>query len=439
MFKNLSKFVWIAITSTTFLFSTEGPLLVIRGARIYTLDGPVIENGTLIIEGSRIKSIGVDLAIPNNAKIIDAKGFEIVPGYINVGSQVGISEIGSISATQDANELGSFLPQIYTASAVHAGSEHIGVTRAEGITMGGALPGVRSSTRGFGGGGPVISGHASISQFNGWTGEQLVYRKAAGLVINWPEATTSSFDITTMARRNRPFSEVKAEVDKNIAAIQEWFDKGQHYASLKANNLITTKNRDLKLEGMIDVVEGREPVLIFADSPSEIKSAVDFSIKNKIKMVLMGAYEADKVKDLLKKNDIPVVLGPTWSLPPNEDAPYDYSMKMPNVLFNAGIRTAIASFGEEFARRLPQQAGTASAYGLPKEEALKMISKMPAAIFGLDDVGTLTPGKLANFVIFEGDALEPRTKVNAVYIQGQQISLENKQNILYEKYLKRIK
>ncbi len=190
---------------------------------------------------------------------------------------------------------------------------------------------------------------------------------------------------------------------------------------------------------MIDVVEGREPVLIFADSPSEIRGAVEFSLKNKIKMVLMGAYEADKVKDLLKQHDIPVVLGPTWSLPPNEDAPYDYSMKMPNLLFNAGVRTAIASFGEEFARRLPQQAGTASAYGLPKEEALKMISKNPAQFFGLNEVGTLSPGKIANLVIFEGDALEPRTKVNAVYIQGQPISLENKQNRLYEQYLKRIK
>ena len=428
----------VGILASTVLLA-QAPVTVIRGAKIYPLDGPVIENGMLIIEGSKIKALGANLPIPQNAKIIEAKGFEIVPGYINIGSQVGISEIGSISATQDANELGSFLPQIYTATAVHAASEHIGVTRTEGITMGGALPGIRSSTRGFGGGGPVISGHASISQFDGWTGEQLVYRKAAGLVINWPEATTSTFDIATMSRRNRPFNEVKAEVDKNIAAIQDWFDKGRHYASLKANNLITTKNRDLKLEGMIDVVEGREPVLIFADSPSEIKSAVEFSLKNNLKMVLLGAYEADKVKDLLKKNDIPVVLGPTWSLPPNEDAPYDYSMKMPSVLFNAGIRTAIASFGEEFARRLPQQAGTAVAYGLPKEEALKMISKNPAEMFGLNEVGTLAPGKAANFVIFEGDSLEPRTKVNAVYIQGQAISLENKQNKLYERYLNRLK
>ena len=439
MDKMISKTLAIVLVSISTLLSSQDTPVVIRGARIYTLDGPVIEKGTLVIEGSRIKAVGIDIPIPQNAKIIEANGFEVVPGYINVGSQVGISEIGSISATQDANELGSFLPQIYTASAVHAASEHIGVTRSEGITMGGALPGVRSSTRGFGGGGPIISGHASISQFNGWTGEQLVYLKSAGLVVNWPEASTSTFDLTSMSRRNRPFNEVKAEVEKNIASIQEWFDKGRHYAALKAKNLLTPQNRDLKLEGMIDVVEGREPVLIFADSPSEIRGAVEFSLKNKIKMVLMGAYEADKVKDLLKQHDIPVVLGPTWSLPPNEDAPYDYSMKMPNLLFNAGVRTAIASFGEEFARRLPQQAGTASAYGLPKEEALKMISKNPAQFFGLNDVGTLSPGKIANLVIFEGDALEPRTKVNAVYIQGQPISLENKQNKLYEKYLKRIK
>ena len=153
----------------------------------------------------------------------------------------------------------------------------------------------------------------------------------------------------------------------------------------------------------------------------------------------MGGYEAEKVKDLLKKHNIPVVLGPTWSLPPNEDAPYDYSMKMPSNLYNSGIKCAIATFSDEFARRIGQHAGTASAYGLPKEEALKMITKNPAEMFGLSDVGTLTPGKAANFVIFEGDSLETRTKINAVYIQGQEMSLENKQNKLYEKYLNRIK
>lgn len=438
MNKNYLK-SFFTLLITTLLVASDDPVTVIRGARIYPLDGPVLENGMMIIQGTRIKAVGIDLPIPEKAKIIEAKGFEIVPGFINVGSQTGISEIASISATLDVNELGTFLPQIYTATAIHADSEHFSVARTDGVTMGGAIPGLSWSTRAFGPGGPVISGHAAITQFSGWTGEQLVYRKAAGLVINWPEATTSTFDIGTMSRRNRPYLEVKAEVDKKITAIQDWIDQGLHYASLKTNNLLTTKNRNLKLEGLIDVVEAKEPVLIFANSPSEIKGAVEFSVKNKLKMILMGGYEADKVKDLLKKHDIPVVLGPTWSLPPNEDAPYDYSMKMPNNLFNSGIKCAIATFSDEFARRIGQHAGTASGYGLPKEEALKMITKNPAEMFGLNDVGTLTPGKAANFVIFEGDALETRTKVNAVYIQGQEMSLANKQNKLYEKYLNRIK
>ncbi len=131
MDKMISKTLAIVLLSISTLLSSEDTPVVIRGARIYTLDGPVIEKGTLVIEGSRIKAVGIDIPIPQNAKIIEANGFEVVPGYINVGSQVGISEIGSISATQDANELGSFLPQIYTASAVHAASEHIGVTRSE--------------------------------------------------------------------------------------------------------------------------------------------------------------------------------------------------------------------------------------------------------------------------------------------------------------------
>ncbi len=104
----------------------------------------------------------------------------------------------------------------------------------------------------------------------------------------------------------------------------------------------------------------------------------------------------------------------------------------------AGIRFAIASYGLEFVRRLPQQAGNAVAYGLSYDDGMKAITLYPAQILGLDkDLGTLEKGKIANIMITNGDPLEIRTEVKHLYIDGKPTSTDNKHRQLYEKYSKR--
>ena len=122
--------------------------------------------------------------------------------------------------------------------------------------------------------------------------------------------------------------------------------------------------------------------------------------KQNLKMILGSGSEAWKVKDLLKDKKIPVVLRPDQPPARAGRRPYDKPYTEPSELFAAGIPIAFSSFGTAFSRRLPQYAGTAVAYGLPHDEALKAVMLNAAQIFGLaDQLGTLEPGKLANVIV----------------------------------------
>ncbi len=115
-------------------------------------------------------------------------------------------------------------------------------------------------------------------------------------------------------------------------------------------------------------------------------------------------------------------------------------MTQPSELLAAGIPFAFSSFGTAFSRRLPDYAGTAVAYGLPHDEAVKAVTINAAKIFGIDgEVGTIETGKLANLIVTNGDPLEVQTQVKFLFIKGHLTSLDNRHLELYEQYRKRPK
>jgi imidazolonepropionase-like amidohydrolase len=198
--------------------------------------------------------------------------------------------------------------------------------------------------------------------------------------------------------------------------------------------------RDLKLEALVPVVRGQMPVLVFADRARDIRNAVEFCDKQKLKMILAGGAEAYKVKDLLRSKGVPVILRPVLTEPVDEDDAYDRLLTQPAELLAAGVKIAFASFDNSFARRLGQNAANAVAYGLPYDEALKAVTLNPAQIFGISDqIGTIQTGKVANIIVTNGDPLELTTDVRYLFIKGQLTSTDNRHQRLYEKYLNRPK
>jgi len=351
---------------------------------------------------------------------------------------MGLREIGAVSATVDTSETGSFNPDIVAATAVLPSSEHISVTRAAGITEVLAVP-ASGGFDSFGGQG-TLGGQASAIRLAGWTVSDMLIKKSVAMVLNWPEIETQSFDFSDFSRKTKPYIEAKQEYDKRVNELSDWFDRARHYAQAMGHGGPADFQRDLKLEALVPVTRGELPLLVFADRARDIRNAVEFCDKQKLRMILAGGAEAYKVKDLLRSKSVPVILRPMLTEPVGEDDPYDRLLTQPSELLAAGVRFAFGSFDNSFARRLGQQAGNAASHGLPYDEALKAVTLYPAQIFNLaDQIGTLETGKSANVIVTTGDPLELTTEVRYLFINGQLTSTDNKQKALYERYLNRPK
>jgi len=406
------------------VFAAANDTFLLRGATIHTMAGKDIQNGSILVRDGKIAGVGQNLSAPAGVKVIEASGMQVYPGMIDSASTIGLSEIGAVRETSDTTEIGKFNPQLRASIAVNPDSEHIPVTRANGITSVIALPD-----------GQGLSGQASLINLNGWTTEEMEVKRSAAMHLRMPTIGGSvgrGFEGRFGARVT--YEEAKKNFDKDMADLNAFFEDARRYSQAKAANLPDFKT-DLKLEAMLPVIEGKTPLLITALRERAIRDAIDFSVKQKIKMILCQAPEAYKVTAELKARDIPVVLGPTLSLPLEDDDPYDRPFTTPADLYKSGVKFSFGTFSNEFSRNLPYQAAAAVGFGLPKEEAMKAITVNAAQIWGVaNQLGTIEEGKSADFMVTDGDPLEEPTQVKQLFIRGQTVDLENKQHKLYEKY-----
>lgn len=442
---NAPKFV---LSSALFLFAlvfsfpiaaqnSPSGVYAIKNAKIYTLAGPPVENGTLVIRDGKIAAVAANVTIPEGATVIDGSGLEVYPGMFDAVTQMGLEEVSAVKATVDTVETGEFNPDVTAATAFNADSAHVDVTRAAGITEVLTVPG--SLGGGFGGGGgSVIGGNASAVNLGGWNINDMVIERHAAMELTWPSISSGSFDLTTFTFRRLPFDEAKKQYQKRIDGLSDLLEKARHYAQAMQSGAADFP-QDLKLAALAPVVQGKEPVLVIANSERDIRNAIEFCEQQKLRMILGGGDEAWKTIALLKKDNVPVIIGPVLSMAQSEDEPYDADYAMAGQLYAAGVKIAFGSFNTSMSRRLSQYAGTSVGYGLPREEALKAVTVNAAQMFGISDLGTLEPGKVANVVVTDGDLLELSTHVKYLFIKGQLTSLDNKQLDLYNRFRNRPK
>jgi imidazolonepropionase-like amidohydrolase len=406
-------------------------LYAIQNAKIITNAGAPIDRGTIVIERGKIKAVGANVPVPPGAEIINGEGLQVYPGLFDSVSQLGLTEIGQgVNGSVDATELGNFNPQVIAATAVNPVSEHIPVARANGLTHALAVPGAGATT---------LGGQASAIALNGWTVEEMLIKKSVAQVLNWPTLEDNRggfFAALNPNARRRPFSEVKADYEKKVHELEEWLERARAYQQSRDHD--GGRDRDLKLEALVPVIKGEQPLLIRADRERDIKNAVEFCEKQKVKMILAHGEDSYKIADLLAKKNIPVILGPVMSLPTTDDEAYDVRNTTPGVLQKAGVKVALATFDSADSRTLPYEIANAVSYGLSWDDAFKAITLYPAQMFGLaDQLGSLETGKIANLFVTNGDPLEIRTQVKYLFINGQPTSMENRHQREYDKWRSR--
>lgn len=404
--------------------------VAIRNATIVPVSGPTIANGTLVFANGVITAVGTNVTAPSNATVIDGTGLFVYPGLIDSGSNVGLVEMDSVAGTVDTTELGDFNPNAQAAVAFNPHSEVVPVTRVSGVTHVLSVPE-----------GGVISGQSALMQLAGWTPPESVVKAPAAMHIRFPRLRSAS-PFAPQPQDEEAEKEQKKAYTKSIDQLRDLLRDAQAYAKAAGARAKDTKvrrfDRDLVLEALVPVVEGREPVVMHANLARDIKAALEFADEFKLKVILAGAQDVARVVDDVKRRNIPVILGPILSLPQREDDPYDLLFTNAKTLHDAGIAFAIQSGDAHNARNLPYHAASCAAFGLPKDVALKSVTLYPAQIWGVADrLGSLEVGKSASLIVTDGDPLEIRTNVKRVFIAGEEMPMDSRHTLLYEKFSKR--
>lgn len=415
--------------------------LVIEGGTVHPVSGAPFTGRVVVVDGV-IQAASADAPVPDGATRIDARGLHVYPGLFDPLSQLGLIEVGAVAATDDQAEMGAYNPHLEAATAIHPASEVIPVTRANGVTHSVVAPEA-------GGGGffsssepGVIAGQATLVHLDGWTVEEMAIQRSIAMVIAWPRIVTRRFDFSTFSLKETPFNEAKEKANEQQNELRDWMEAARHYAQAEAADG-SRALRDLKLAALARCLDGGMPVVIHADAKRDIEQAVEFAEEQGLHMILAGGRNAWEVADLLAEKDIPVILGLTYSLPVEEDDPYDTPFHNAERLVAAGVKIAFASGagggfgpgGAHSSRSTPYEAQMAAAYGLSEEDALKAMTLWPAEIHGVaDKLGTIDPGKIANLIVTDGNPLEITTRVRHLIIDGREVSTANKHADLYERY-----
>jgi imidazolonepropionase-like amidohydrolase len=391
-----------------------GQPIAIVGGRVHPVSGPVIENGTVIIDGGRITAVGAAVPLPVGARVIDAKGKWVTPGLVNALTALGVSEVGMVPATVDTAAQGEHgiaaahrvWEGLNPASPLWASARNEGVTSVVVVPSGG-----------------LVAGQAAFADTAGTTRAALLRRMPVAMAAALTASTagaTSRGDLLLRLRRllddARAYGARKAAFER--AATRDFVVSRPH------------------LEAMQPVLAGRLPLLVAVDRASDIQALLDLAREYAIRVIVQGGAEAWRVAPALAAAKVPVLTGALDNIPGSFDA---LGARQENAawLRRAGV-TVIVTAGavESFnVRNVKQHAGNAVAYGLAWDEALRAITLAPAEVFGVADrVGSLAAGKAANVVVWGGDPFEFSTRVEHVFVKGEPVLAKSRQDLLSERY-----
>ncbi|MFC1513545.1 amidohydrolase family protein [candidate division KSB1 bacterium] len=405
---------------------------------IVTVSGGTIERGTLLIEGERISAVGASVRAPSDAEVIDCSGLFLYPGMIDPNTDMGLFEISNVTESQDQTEMGAFNTFIRASQGADPNTRLKGIARWNGITNVITVP--KSADRG------MFAGQEVLFNLGGWTVAEMSDKDPVAMSMTFPNFASGGGGRgrggggaqTGQRGGAAQGGDQRATAQKSIDYCKEMFENTRIY--IKAKEDYTAGKRadapvhDVVLEGLIPVVKKEIPLTISVSGVDNMREAMKFVKDNDIKAVFAGASDAFRIANELAEANIPILYSQLLSTP-GQAEPYDLYYAIPSILNKAGVKFAFSISSTSGIQNLPFLAGMASAYGLPKDAALKSVTLFPAEMYGVDDIlGSLEVGKLATVVVTDGDMLEPATKVIHEFIRGNKIDLTD--NIQYQQYLK---
>jgi imidazolonepropionase-like amidohydrolase len=443
---------------STWSFTQDNPV-ALKNGKLLTITHGAIENGTLVMQAGKITAIGAanSVNVPADAQIIDATGMTIYPGLIDSETNLGLTEISAENMTNDLVELSDeIMPHMHTAEAFHAESALIPVARMNGITNAIVAPE----------GADTLPGQDSFIQLAGANATEMLLIRDNAMPLNFTgderrnkgSFEKHKFPSTRMglaAQLRQAFLDAEDYKSKWTEYERKKTDAVQNQDAANDNNKNKEKGRsndtdrskdkkqapqppkrDLKLEALLPYLEGKKTIVLAAESPSDLQTAVSLANEFKLKFVLNHIAHSQPVLDYVASLKVPVIVGPIYEAP-KDDERYDTVYSLPAQLYKRGVKIVFASYSAHNVRNLPDAAGYATAFGLPYDEALKAITLNAAEVWGVaDQLGSLDVGKAANVVVANGDPLDVKTDVKQVFIQGRAVQMTDRQTQLRDEYSK---
>jgi imidazolonepropionase-like amidohydrolase len=397
---------------------TQKAAILIYGATAHLGDGTVIPVSAIAFENGKLTMVADATVIrfdrSKYAKIFDASGKHVYPGFIAPNTQLGLIEIDAAKATLDVSDVGAYNPQLRSIVAYNTDSEILPTIRSNGVLLAQVTPA-----------GGTLSGSSSVVQLDAWNWEDAAIRTDDGIHLNWPGLPTPSGlqPPAPDATRQDPY-------ERDVQQLGLFFEAAQAYAKQQS------EVKNLKFEAMRGLFDHKTTLYIHTGNVKTIRESVLFAEKYDLQPVLVGANDAWMLADFLKTHNIAVILSPTQRLPSRDDEDVDQPFKTAAQLHEKGVLIAFSDKSAWQQRNVAFQAGQAVGFGLPKEAAVQALTLNTARILGIADrCGSLAIGKDATLFISEGDALDMRScQVTAAFIQGREINLDNKHKQLYRRF-----
>ena len=387
-----------------------------------------------MMEGGKIAALGAvsSVTIPRNARVIDVSGMTVYPGLIDSETSLGLTEISAEPSTNDRIEISDeIMPHMHVFDAFHAESELIPVARINGVTNAIVAPDS----------GDTLPGQDSFIQLDGKSAQEMLLVRDIAMPLNftgdqrrnetWEKRKFPSTRMGMAAQLRQAF----LDAQRYVQDWNDWDKKKTETVNKPADDKDRkAPKRDLKLEALLPYLPGKKSIVLAAQGPSDLETAVQLAREFNLKFVLNHISHSQPVLDYVASLKVPVIVGPIYETPKAEER-YDTVYNLPAQLYKRGVKIAFASFDAHNVRNLPYQAGFATAFGLPYDEALKAITLNAAEIWGVaDKLGSLDVGKTANVVVANGDPLDVKTEVKQVFIEGREIPMTSRQTRLRDQY-----
>ena len=405
----------------------------ITNARIVTVSGAAIDKGTIVVRNGLIAAVGTNVTAPPDARVIDATGLTVYPGLIDSYTNLALPEPAPTASPAGGGGAAFFLaaprpspggpnstqpaglqPEVMVEDVIRAGASDLEASRNVGITTALTLP--RTG---------IWLGQSALINLAGDTPQQMIVRSPVAMHVGF-----------TPLRGTYPGSlmGVFATLRQMMLDAQRYRDSMQVYE--RNPNGIRRPEIDRSLNALVPVIDGRMPVVMYANTEREIDRALDLAAEFKLKTIIAGGREAGRLAGRLAQMKVPVLLSlnlphrTTAALPEADPEPLRVlrerveAQQTAGKLAKAGVRFGFQSGSMTNMSDLLLNAGKTIEAGLLSDDAVRAFTLWPAEILGVSNqLGSIEKGKIANLTITRGDLFDRNSRIAHVFIDGREIDI----------------